>query len=544
MLLEGVLVVASVTRSINRVFVGMALVVLVAIGASITWVGTAQASDLRAADISAQQNSFHWDYATYDDAVNAFLADARWLPGNTWTNDNSNLLGDRIYGYGCYGYAVDFSYFVFGSNFTSGTRFTDPSEIKAGDCIRYRHSGGYHSFVVLSREGDSLRTSEGNMNSSIYVSDSHFSVSGNTLLEWGSPVVSFEYGYHPLDVYGNLSLGNAVLSCEAMGYLYRDWRTGEFVNALPYSMVSVCPSTKLTFAGQELKEGSDYTLSYAIDRVGCKGVITAEGLGAFAGTSKSVSLDIIPENISACTVSGIVSKSFTGGTLTQKVSVSRNGETFSEGTDYTISYRDNVYPGTATVTITGKGVLAGTVEKTFKIIPKTIAIPAARSGLVYSGKAQMGVTGGEGYSVKGNAAIDAGSYTATLTADSNHVFSDGKASAAMKWSIAKASQTISAKNATATAKAKKAGKTKSLAKSVTVDLKKKAKASAKTKVAYKKANKAGGKLIAVNKKSGKVTLKKGLNAGVYKVKVKLTASKSKNYKAAKAKTITLTVRVK
>ena len=88
------------------------------------------------------------------------------------------------------------------------------------------------------------------------------------------------------------------------------------------------------------------------------------------------------------------------------------------------------------------------------------------------------------------------------------------------------------------------GEGESLAKNVTVNLKKKAKVSAKTTVKYAKANKAGGKKIAVNAKTGKVTLKKGLKAGTYKVKVKLTAAASKNYKAAKAKTITLTVKVK
>ena len=72
---------------------------------------------------------------------------------------------------------------------------------------------------------------------------------------------------------------------------------------------------------------------------------------------------------------------------------------------------------------------------------------------------------------------------------------------------------------------------------------KKAKVSAKTEVRYAKASKAGGAKIAVNKRTGKVTLKKGLKAGAYKVKVKLTAPAGKNYKSAKAKTITLTVRV-
>ncbi len=116
---------------------------------------------------------------------------------------------------------------------------------------------------------------------------------------------------------------------------------------------------------------------------------------------------------------------------------------------------------------------------------------------------------------------------------------------AATFKIAKAKQAIKAKKkCSATAKAKKSGETRTLAKNVTMSLKKKAKVSAKTKVAFKKVGKTGGKLITVNKKTGKVTLKKDLKAGTYKVKVKLAAPEGKNYKAAKARTVTLTVRVK
>ena len=113
-----------------------------------------------------------------------------------------------------------------------------------------------------------------------------------------------------------------------------------------------------------------------------------------------------------------------------------------------------------------------------------------------------------------------------------------------KLTVNRAVQKIAAKNCSVTVKAKGSGASRALAKARIVNLKKKAAVSAKTKVSYAKGNKAGGKKIVVSKKTGKVTLKKGLEAGTYKVKVRLTAPKGKNYKAAKAKTITLTVKVK
>lgn len=45
-----------------------------------------------------------------------------------------------------------------------------------------------------------------------------------------------------------------------------------------------------------------------------------------------------------------------------------NGQTLTEGTDYTISYANNDFPGTATLTITGIGKYSGTLSKTFRIV--------------------------------------------------------------------------------------------------------------------------------------------------------------------------------
>ena len=60
-------------------------------------------------------------------------------------------------------------------------------------------------------------------------------------------------------------------------------------------------------------------------------------------------------------------------------------------------------------------------------------------------------------------------------------------------------------------------------------------------ISYKKAS--GNKKIIVNKKNGKITVKKGLKKGTYKVKVKVTAAGNSSYKAA-TKTVTVTVKVK
>ena len=47
-----------------------------------------------------------------------------------------------------------------------------------------------------------------------------------------------------------------------------------------------------------------------------------------------------------------------------------NGTRLKEGTNYTVSYEDNIYPGTATITVAGIGKYSGTVTRTFQIRSK------------------------------------------------------------------------------------------------------------------------------------------------------------------------------
>ena len=46
-------------------------------------------------------------------------------------------------------------------------------------------------------------------------------------------------------------------------------------------------------------------------------------------------------------------------------------EQLTEGTDYDVTYRDNINAGTATVIVTFKGDYTGTLEKNFTIIKAT-----------------------------------------------------------------------------------------------------------------------------------------------------------------------------
>lgn len=95
--------------------------------------------------------------------------------------------------------------------------------------------------------------------------------------------------------------------------------------------------------------------------------------------------------------------------------------------------------------------------------------------------------------------------------------------------------TVKAKKPTVKySKLKKKNQTVARKKAITVS-------NAQGTVTYAKSS--GNKKITINKKTGKITVKKGLKKGTYKVKIKVKAAGNASYKAA-TKTVTVTIKVK
>ena len=66
-------------------------------------------------------------------------------------------------------------------------------------------------------------------------------------------------------------------------------------------------------------------------------------------------------------VTGIKDQTYTGSEIRPAISVTLNGKTLTDGTDYVVNYSNNIKPGTATITIEGKGNYTGVLKKSFQI---------------------------------------------------------------------------------------------------------------------------------------------------------------------------------
>ena len=141
----------------------------------------------------------------------------------------------------------------------------------------------------------------------------------------------------------------------------------------------------------------------------------------------------------------------------------------------------------------------------------------------------------DNYNVAYTGNTDVGTATTTVTFNGD-LYSGEKS---MDFSINKAANTLSIKGKTAKIKAKKLKKkTQSLAVGKVIAFTKKGQG----KLTYTKVS--GKKKITINATTGKVTVKKKLKKGTYKVKVRVQAAGDSNYEKSAVKEVTFKIKVK
>lgn len=147
--------------------------------------------------------------------------------------------------------------------------------------------------------------------------------------------------------------------------------TVEGIKDLSYTGSEITqPDMEITVNGMTLKEDSDYEVSYSSNTEIGTATMDINFKGQYVGhltrTFNVVQTDMSGDGI---TVTGIHNTRYTGKKIVMsKLAVQAGGRTLTPGTDYTVAYKNNLNPGTAEITITGKGNYTGTVVKTFNIL--------------------------------------------------------------------------------------------------------------------------------------------------------------------------------
>ena len=135
--------------------------------------------------------------STFAAKVQDFINDSRWKNGIAWGGSQKPKLSTWS-STGCCAYAADFVAYVYGSTSAAWTtsdftKFTNLNEIRAGDII---HTSN-HWFVVVERNGNTLRTVEGNFEGEVRVTSDGWGIKNGKIYNLeANGERTFEYGYH------------------------------------------------------------------------------------------------------------------------------------------------------------------------------------------------------------------------------------------------------------------------------------------------------------------------------------------------------------
>ncbi len=199
--------------------------------------------------------------------------------------------------------------------------------------------------------------------------------------------------------------------------------------AQAYTGSALTPAVTVTLGGKALSAGTDYTVAYSSNVNAGTATVTVTGKGNYTGvatgTFKIAAADASKASVKAA------DQAWTGKALTPAPTVTLNGKTLKQGTDYTATYANNVNAGNATVTVTFKGNYSGTAKGTFKIA----AIDASKASVKAADQAWTGkaltpaptvtlngktLSAGTDYTVSYSSNVDAGTATVTVTFKGNY----------------------------------------------------------------------------------------------------------------------------
>lgn len=170
----------------------------------------------------------------------------------------------------------------------------------------------------------------------------------------------------------------------------------------PYTGEPITQSPVVKVANRELRADVDYEIGYGADNTNAGTVkMTITGIGNYDGNA-TAEFEIEKRDITNVNQRDVNSPEYyTGNEIRAAVTYRLGNYTLIEGTDYDLSYEDNIKVGTGKVTITGKGNFKGSETRTFTISPRNIG-----TGDFLIVKATGGANGRGEYTLSDSSALD------------------------------------------------------------------------------------------------------------------------------------------
>lgn len=140
-----------------------------------------------------------------------------------------------------------------------------------------------------------------------------------------------------------------------------------------------------------LVPSNEYKVTYSNNVEVGTGTVTVSAVGYRNYTGSTTATFKIKYPIEKCSIT-TDAPTYNGSPVTPNVTIKKGNTVLKQGTDYSLSFFNNVNAGAGTVKITGMGYYTGTATKTFTIKPKSVSTAAVTLVLpeekyIYSGKA-------------------------------------------------------------------------------------------------------------------------------------------------------------
>jgi len=171
------------------------------------------------------------------------------------------------------------------------------------------------------------------------------------------------YGVNTIEVdYKELKTSFDIVLCVPLDDCYVDLE----YESVTYTGAKSTPQITVTYRGRRLTQNKDFTILYTNNLNVGTASIKITGINNYTGTLTK-SFIINPVQMNDVQISGITDKTFNKTKQTQNVQLTYNGKSLFENVDYTISYKNNLNAGNASVTFSGMNNFSGIVTKTFTI---------------------------------------------------------------------------------------------------------------------------------------------------------------------------------
>ena len=150
------------------------------------------------------------------------------------------------------------------------------------------------------------------------------------------------------------------------------------IDDVTYTGKAITPKVQIKDGETTLTENTDYTLSYLNNTEVGEASIVIKGIGNYTGTVTKNFNIVAPQviektNIDTLSFLSIPNQAFQGFKITPDVTIKDDNYTLKKGTDYSLTYSNNINVGTASIDVKGIGNYTGTKKITFTIIPKDIS---------------------------------------------------------------------------------------------------------------------------------------------------------------------------